>query len=73
MAKILSKLDFVLSIEFLDQKNVFGLKASMEEMSKFKSKIKKQVPEYDNDLEMKKQAEEEKQQREEKELMMQKV
>ena len=52
MAKIISKLDFVLSIEFLDQKNVFGMKASMSEMSKFKSKIKKQTPEYDNEMEM---------------------
>ena len=34
----------VLAVEYLDKKNVFGSKASIKEMQKFKSKVKKQQP-----------------------------
>lgn len=39
---ILKELPEVLAVEYLDRKNVFGKKATIEEMSKFKSKVKKQ-------------------------------
>lgn len=38
----------MLAVEFLDRKNVFGSKATIDEMSKFKSKVKKQTPKLVN-------------------------
>ena len=46
-AKKLKYNQHVLAVEFLDQKNVFGMKASVEEMAKFKSNVKKQKVVYD--------------------------
>ena len=40
-ASIIKELPDVLAVEFLDRKNVFGSKATIDEMSKFKSKVKK--------------------------------
>eukprot|EP00354_Favella_ehrenbergii_P011555 CAMPEP_0170464664 /NCGR_PEP_ID=MMETSP0123-20130129/9303_1 /TAXON_ID=182087 /ORGANISM="Favella ehrenbergii, Strain Fehren 1" /LENGTH=61 /DNA_ID=CAMNT_0010730377 /DNA_START=518 /DNA_END=703 /DNA_ORIENTATION=- len=37
----------VLAVEWLDKKKIFGDKASIEEMSAFKSRVKKQKVEYD--------------------------
>ena len=47
-AELLKELPDVLAVEFLDRKNVFGIKASIDEMSKFKSKVKKQTPKIAN-------------------------
>ena len=41
----------MLACEFLDKKRVFGDKASIDEMSSFKSKVKKQDVQYDPDVE----------------------
>ena len=46
-ADIIKELPDVLAVEFLDRKNVFGSKATIDEMSKFKSKVKKQNPKVD--------------------------
>jgi hypothetical protein len=43
IAKILSKRPEVLAIEWLNKKILFGIKADLNEMSGFKSKIKKLV------------------------------
>ena len=40
-ANIIKELPDVLAVEFLDRKNVFGSKATIDEMSRFKSKVKK--------------------------------
>lgn len=47
-----------MAVEYLDHKNVFGRSASIEEMQKFKSKVKKQTPVYDPDLEREKEQKE---------------
>ena len=36
----------VLAVEFLDRKKLFGISASLDEMSKFKSKVRKQEVQY---------------------------
>ena len=56
VAKVLSKRKEVLAIEYLDKKRVFGEKASLREMSSFKSKVKKQTPVYDPVVEREKEA-----------------
>ena len=56
VAKVLSKRNEVLAIEYLDKKRVFGEKASLREMSSFKSKVKKQTPVYDPEVEREKEA-----------------
>lgn len=43
----LKKLNEVMAIEYLDKKNTFGMRASIDEMSKFRTKMKKQDPVYD--------------------------
>ena len=52
--KALKELPEILAIEFLNKKNVFGVKATIKEMSRFKPKIKKQEVVYDPELEKKK-------------------
>ena len=47
-AELLKELPDILAIEFLDRKNVFGKKATIDEMSRFKSKVKKQTPKIAN-------------------------
>lgn len=44
----------MLSAEYLDFENVFGLSATMDEMVKHKSKVKKQNPQWDPEEEYKK-------------------
>ena len=44
----------VLAVEWLDKKKVFGDKASIDEMSSFKSKVKKQEVVWDPELEKEK-------------------
>ena len=44
LSKLASKLaerKEVLAVEYLDKKRVFGMKASLEEMKSFKSKVKR--------------------------------
>ena len=66
VAKVLSKRKEVLAIEYLDKKRVFGEKAALREMSGFKSKVKKQTPVYDPEVEREKEA-----QRKKEEAMLQ--
>ena len=40
-AMLIKSLPQVLAVEFLDKKRVFGDKASIKEMQKFKSRVKK--------------------------------
>ena len=47
VAAILQKSPEVLAVEYLDKQLVYGDKASIAEMSKFKSKVKKQAPKSD--------------------------
>ena len=46
ICKALKKKPEMLACEYLDKKRVFGDKASIDEMSSFKSKVKKQNIEY---------------------------
>ena len=46
-ADILKEQPEILAVEFLDRKNIFGNKATIEEMSRFKSKVKRQKPELE--------------------------
>ena len=54
LCKALKKKPELLACEFLDKKKVFGDKASINEMSSFKSKVKKQEVQYDPELEREK-------------------
>ena len=54
ICKALKKKPEMLACEYLDKKRVFGDKASIDEMSSFKSKVKKQNVEYDPDEEKEK-------------------
>ena len=54
ICKALKKKPEMLACEYLDKKRVFGDKASIDEMSSFKSKVKKQTVEYDPDEEKEK-------------------
>ena len=54
LCKSLKKKSEMLACEYLDKKRVFGDKASIEEMSSFKSKVKKQDVQYDPDVEKEK-------------------
>jgi hypothetical protein len=47
-AELIKELPDVLAVEFLDRKNLFGSKATIDEMSKFRSKVKKQTPKIAN-------------------------
>ena len=44
IAKILSKRPEVLAVEWLNKKIIYGVKAEIEEMSNFKTKVKKIIP-----------------------------
>jgi len=44
----------VLAIEYSQDKRIFGVKADINEMSKFKSKLKKQPVVWDPEVEQKK-------------------
>ena len=44
----------VLAVEWLDKKKLFGDKASLDEMSSFKTRVKKQEIVYDPDVEREK-------------------
>ena len=57
LCKALKKKTEMLACEFLDKKRVFGDKASIDEMSSFKSKVKKQEVQYDPDVEKEKENE----------------
>ena len=57
LCKALKKKTEVLACEYLDKKKVFGDKAGINEMSSFKSKVKKQEVQYDPDLEREKEQE----------------
>ena len=54
LCKALKKKSEMLACEYLDKKRVFGDKASIDEMSSFKSKVKKQDVQYDPDVEKEK-------------------
>ena len=54
LCKALKKKTELLACEFLDKKRIFGDKASIDEMSSFKSKVKKQDVQYDPDVEREK-------------------
>ena len=54
IAQILSKREEILAVEFSQDKRIFGVKAGISEMSKFKSKIKKQEVVWDPEVESKK-------------------
>ena len=49
IANNLKQREEIMAVEWLDRKKVFGHKATIEEMSAFKSKVKKQKIEYDPD------------------------
>lgn len=51
VSEVIAQRKEVLAVEYLDKKNVFGKKASVDEMSSFKSKVKKQDPIYDPEVE----------------------
>jgi hypothetical protein len=53
-ARKLKSNHFILAVEYLDMKNVFGMKANVDEMAKFKSKVKKQKVIYDPTVEIEK-------------------
>ena len=59
----------ILAVEWLDKKKVFGDKASLDEMSSFKSKVKKQPVQYDPEVERKKAEEKENKEKEFEEKM----
>ena len=44
----------ILAVEYLDHKNIFGRQADLKEMQKFKSRVRKQTPVYDPDVEREK-------------------
>ena len=44
VAESLAKMDYILASEFLDKQQRFGPKATVLEMAKFKSKVKKVTP-----------------------------
>ena len=64
LCKALKKRPDILACEFLDQKRVFGGKATLDEMSAFKSKVKKQDVVYDPDVEREKEKEKKKEEAE---------
>ena len=54
LCKALKKRSEILACEYLDKKKMFGDKASIDEMSSFKSKVKKQEVVYDPEEEKEK-------------------
>ena len=67
LCKALKKRPELLACEFLDKKRIFGDKASIDEMSSFKSKVKKQEVQYDPELEKEKENEKKRAEAEERE------
>ena len=65
VCKALQKRKEILACEYLDRKRVFGDKASLDEMSSFKSRVKQQEPIYDPDVEKAKEQERKEREREE--------
>ena len=57
LCKKVTKHPGVLACEYLRKKKIFGEKASIDEMASFKSKVKKQEPQYDPEVEKKKEME----------------
>ena len=67
VAQQIAKRKEILAVEFLDKKKVFGEKASLDEMSSFKSKVVKQDVMYDPEVEAQKLKEQREKERMEKE------